>query len=832
MEDKKKTELVSGEKQVCSAHVEPLIKKTYTLKALQSSNQPDTLTWDSVGDQATYNASGATIMQEWKRHCIYLCSSGEFGDKPGFFITDYDGYFDLPAEGNMLFKAAMSKLEYDVALPPFTSAMIEVKILLACTKISDSNSSSTWVGGVSMKCDHCKTIGKNNKESGVWSGVPSSDLYYSAENNSPAIDLHCLGTTNYKRTVDNTSDRARHQLLDPIYLMSMLERPKSYPTRLGLGDTRPALDYIIVSPQFTSLISYNSNEVQNYTYSDRKTKGISLKKPERIGYVMKGWLDSATGRLYPAGGYYAEKRGINLTEQWIEDVVPYKVVHHYAQNEGPEKKLVETHYYIAGATICPLPDQNYRYETPEPITVSVEADGSTVVEYNYKIKKYPVQYLANGGCFSSGKDIETQECRFGMPIDILREKPTRTGYLFSEWDPYPAYVDTGYSIVTRAKWIANKYTVKYDKNDDNATEVMEPQGLVYDQPQQLRKNEYKCKHTVSFAVGDRRGDNAYFQPQTAECQFMGWAEKATGEKAYDDGATVCNLTSERDGEVTLYAVWKFASILLPQLQIYHEGFYFDAWYLDEACTKKAGEPGSMYIPTQSETLYGKVVCTGVKNLRWVQGEEDLDKRTIAAEWDEMKEATAYRVGLENNVKKVNYPFHEEDFEGDGVKFIDAGTVEVKGCRLDLTKTLKRFTAGGDFNFSVVPVIPNFPQENIRRTVSPAITTLARPNETDMRWDGTKAVWKKIEGASFYLLDLLSKNNRSLSEMGYQYPRYALTAHGKYALVEASGNIEESVEVGALFNALGDGIKFGVLAYSDATYTPQYEWPIGEYYDPF
>lgn len=50
MEDKKKTEFVSEEKQVCSVHAEPLIKNIYTMKALQSSNQPDTLTWDSVGD--------------------------------------------------------------------------------------------------------------------------------------------------------------------------------------------------------------------------------------------------------------------------------------------------------------------------------------------------------------------------------------------------------------------------------------------------------------------------------------------------------------------------------------------------------------------------------------------------------------------------------------------------------------------------------------------------------------------------------------------------------------------------------------------------------------
>lgn len=132
---------------------------------------------------------------------------------------------------------------------------------------------------------------------------------------------------------------------------------------------------------------------------------------------------------------------------------------------------------------------------------------------------------------------------------------------------------------------------------------------------------------------------------------------------YDDGAIVYNLLEHNEVK-TLYAAWKSAAIMLQQLQIYHEGFYFDAWYLDEDFKEKAGEPGSLYIPTRSETLYGKVVCTGVKNLRWMPGEEDYVERTIAAEWDEMKEATANLVGLENTAKKVNYPFHEEDFTGD------------------------------------------------------------------------------------------------------------------------------------------------------------------------
>lgn len=832
MEENKDIIVETDEIQANSSNPEPLARSVYTMKAFQSSYQPATLAWDSVGDKANYNTDGAVTSEKWVRQGIYICSSDQFGG-PGFFITDYDGFYDLPTYGNTFFKAVMCRLDLKVAVPPYSNFTTVVDVQRTVFKEGDDGS-STWLGMATGEWNACNTISEDNCEAnGKWAGVPIESGFYSYRGKARHIDETCQ-CVNKSWSIDNRySENAVRTSMIPKYLMNMLERPEKYNTRMGYVD-KYHISKEEFSLHFTAYVWYGDDfDAGNY-YENKATR-LVLKTSERTGYIMKGWLDAGINMLYPAGGAYRQRRGAKLQEQWVEDVVPYKVVHHYAQKDGTTSKKVETLYYMADKTVCPLPDQDFRYVTPEPITTSVKADGSTEIDYNYTIKKFLVQYCANGGHFSSGKDILEEKYLFGDGIDPLWEKPTRTGYLFSEWDPYPTYVDTGYSIVTKAKWTANKYTVKYDKNDDNATEGMEPQGFVYDQPQQLSKNEYKCRHTVSFAVGDRRGDKAYFQPQTAECHFMGWAETADGEKVYDDGATVCNLTSERDGVKTLYAVWKSASILLPQLQIYHEGFYFDAWYLDEACMQKAGEPGSMYIPTQSETLYGKVVCTGVENTRWEQGKEPVDERTIVAKWDEMKEATAYRVGLESaedGADKKSYPFCEEDFTGNDVKLNNDGTVEVKDCRLDLTNTLKRFTAGGSFKFSVVPIIPNFPQDNILGNSDNRITTLARPNETDLRWEGTKAVWKKIEGASFYLLDLLSKNNRSLSDIGYQYPKYGLAAHGRYALVEASGNIEESVEVRSLFNDMGDGMKFGVLAYSDATYTPQYEWPIGEYYNPF
>lgn len=828
MEDKKKTGFVSEEKQVCSVHVEPLIKNIYTMKALQSSNQPDTLTWDSVGDQVTYNADGAITMQEWKRQCIFLCSSGDFGDKPGYFLTDYDGYYDLPSYGNKLFKAVMCKLVYDLALPPFTSAEVGVQVYLTYSKFTDNSSSSTWVGGITMDWDHCKTIGKNNNEHDKWSGVPSSAVYFSSEYNMPAVNAHCLNIFDSKHTADNTSDIMQHHLLAPIYLMSMVERPKSYNTLLGVGDTIPNEEKIIVTPQFTSLISYNDNEVQKYTYSDRRTKGISLKKPERIGYVMKGWLDGATGRLYPAGGYYAEKRGINLTEQWIEDVVPYKVVHHYAKKDGTYSEGTEKLYYLVGGTVCPQPNLDQGYETPEPITASVAADGSTVIDYYYEFKECPVQYLANGGNFGSDGAFKEIKVPYGMKIEPLGEKPERTGYEFVEWDPYPEYADSSYTIVTKAVWDAHKYTVQYDKGDDNATGNMKPQRFVYDQPQQLSKNTYECSHAIKYEVVTPKKEKICFE-QTVKCGFVGWTIGENGAKVYSDEELVCNLTTEDGGQVQLEALWEPASIRLPQFD--YEGYYLDAWYESDDYQGTPIKPGSEYKPKEGVTLYGKLICTKAKNPRWEQGEEPVEERTIKAVWEHVEGATAYRVGLENEAKRVNYPLYAEDFTGDNVTYINPGAVEVIGTELDFTETFKRFTAGGTFNFSVEPAFDNIPPENIERTVSPAITTLARPDEKDLRWDGTRAVWKKVEGATYYLLEVVDERDVNIVEGGFEYNEsYGLPMYDEDTVqVDISGQDEEGIELSEVIIDYSRTVKFKLLAYNDACYTPQYLWPESDFF---
>ena len=80
--------------------------------------------------------------------------------------------------------------------------------------------------------------------------------------------------------------------------------------------------------------------------------------------------------------------------------------------------------------------------------------------------------------------------------------------------------------------VANSYKIKFDKN--GGTGAMADLSMTYDVSKKLTES--------AFA---KEGYN-----------FIGWAMTADGGKAFNDRATVINLTTEQNGEITLYAVWE------------------------------------------------------------------------------------------------------------------------------------------------------------------------------------------------------------------------------------------------------------------------------------
>ena len=88
-----------------------------------------------------------------------------------------------------------------------------------------------------------------------------------------------------------------------------------------------------------------------------------------------------------------------------------------------------------------------------------------------------------------------------------------------------------------ACWTPNTYTVTFNKNSDEATGEMEPQGFTYDAPQALRANAFK-----------RSG-----------YRFIAWTTNSDGTGySYTDGESVSNLSYTQGANVTLYAKWEYA----------------------------------------------------------------------------------------------------------------------------------------------------------------------------------------------------------------------------------------------------------------------------------
>ena len=319
MEDKKDIIVEADEIQANSSNAEPLAKRIYTMKAFQSSYQPETITWDSVGDKVNYNANGAITSDQWVRQGIYLCSSDQFGG-PGFFLTDYDGFYDLPAYGSMFFKAVMCKLGLKVMVPPYSTFLAVINIDRTVYKEGDGDSSA-WLGMASGECNKCNTISENNCEvNGGWTGIPIEDGYYTYMGRSYQIDemRPCV----YKTwSISNRySEKEVRASLNPIYLMNMMELPQKHATYMGYVD-KYHFSREEFSISYTAYVWYDG-DYDVGGFDEKKATRIELMSRERTGYIMKGWLDPLINVLYPAGGAYRQRRGAKLEGQWIEDGMP------------------------------------------------------------------------------------------------------------------------------------------------------------------------------------------------------------------------------------------------------------------------------------------------------------------------------------------------------------------------------------------------------------------------------------------------------------------------------------------------------------------------------
>ena len=243
-------------------------------------------------------------------------------------------------------------------------------------------------------------------------------------------------------------------------------------------------------------------------------------------------------------------------------------------------------------------------EDVEDITITANASS-----INYSIEVDNEHSTTNGSVSPKSYNTSTE------PQDISITAPTRTGYILTGLDVAgnngTATVNEDFTKLTIAAgtwgkitltpvWTPITYTIAFNGNGNtNHGLSMESQTMNYDETKQLKNNAFERKFTITFVYNDegKTENTRVIQTDT----FTGWAESATGDKIYDDNASVSNLTTTNDATVTLYAKWVASGITLPTPAA-RPGYKFEGW---DYGGNSVAAGGANYRATTDRTLTAK-----------------------------------------------------------------------------------------------------------------------------------------------------------------------------------------------------------------------------------
>lgn len=271
------------------------------------------------------------------------------------------------------------------------------------------------------------------------------------------------------------------------------------------------------------------NRVDTYDYNADVTAPAD---PEKTGYTFAGWNPSVPSKM-PANN-------VSVKAQWT--INQYTITF---DTLGGSAVAPITQDYNTVVTAPAAPTKaGYTFAGWEGLPEKMPAKNVTVTAI-WTANGYIVEYNANGGEGS----VESQSFTYTDSVTLRDNAFTKTGYHFAGWalsaDGEAEYegAQSGIAALTTeadgvvtlyAVWEKNTYTVTFDKNDAAAEGAMTAQSFKYDEAQALT------------AIGYTKEGYT----------FTGWNTLADGNgTAYENGASVENLTAENGGNVTLYAQW-------------------------------------------------------------------------------------------------------------------------------------------------------------------------------------------------------------------------------------------------------------------------------------
>ncbi|MCQ2475929.1 MAG: InlB B-repeat-containing protein [Clostridia bacterium] len=257
-------------------------------------------------------------------------------------------------------------------------------------------------------------------------------------------------------------------------------------------------------------------------------------------------------------------------------------------------------YAAAGTEVTVSADKTY-YAKWTPITYTVAFDSN----------RYPAGSTAPQGSIASVSGVKYDEAK---ALTANNNSITRTGYTFNGWNTASDGTGTSYAdgadvknltstdgatVTLYAKWKPVTYKVSYNGNADSVSTVSgkmdEKTTATFDSSFVLNGNGFSRTITVTFNYNGADGGNSE-AGKTVSTDFEGWALANNGAVKFTNGQTVTeNLANVQDAEISLFAKWKKAAIVLPVPT--RTGYKLDGWY-----TTSNFADGTK---VSSETLYGE-----------------------------------------------------------------------------------------------------------------------------------------------------------------------------------------------------------------------------------
>lgn len=205
---------------------------------------------------------------------------------------------------------------------------------------------------------------------------------------------------------------------------------------------------------------------------------ISAPTVSKIGYTYAGWTPTVPATMPFTDATY--------TAQWTPNPnTPYKV-EHYQQNlnlSGYTLVYTDNFTGTTASSVTPARKSYTGFTSPSGQTVSIAADGSTVVKYYYDRIKYTVTIAKNNNDYGTVSTSSIANVPYGTVISTSNNtinvngttvtatpatNTTQYTYSFTGWTNGTATVTGNTTVTADFTRTTNKYTITF-KNEDGTT---------------------------------------------------------------------------------------------------------------------------------------------------------------------------------------------------------------------------------------------------------------------------------------------------------------------------------------------------------------------------